>query len=215
MSLQGTINQVQGRVSGTSGISGTAHTLGRIQARTLGANTAQGRASSVGSVNGVPHTLGAAFGKSAYQIAVRNGFAGTEQEWIASLGGRGIRTIEQISTDGLVDTYLITYTDGTTSTYALTNGGGGSNSVKSTVSLLASRWVGENSPYSQVVTIEGATRYSKVNLQPSANQLDIFHDKDLAFVTENEDGVITVFAIGDKPTMDYEMQVTLQEVVVE
>jgi len=30
---------------------------------------------------------GALQGKSAYQIAVQNGFAGTEQQWLASLKG--------------------------------------------------------------------------------------------------------------------------------
>lgn len=37
--------------------------------------------------------------------------------------GRGIANIEKTSTDGLVDTYTITYTDGTTSTFQITNGG--------------------------------------------------------------------------------------------
>ena len=37
--------------------------------------------------------------------------------------GRGIASIEKTSTDGLVDTYTITYTDGATSTFQITNGG--------------------------------------------------------------------------------------------
>jgi hypothetical protein len=45
-------------------------------------------------------------------------------------------------------------------------------------------------------------------------QLAIFHNKDVAFVTENEDGVVTVYAIGDKPTQDYTIQVSITEVVV-
>jgi hypothetical protein len=82
------------------------------------------------------------------------------------------------------------------------------------ITLLASAWEGEDSLYSQVVTIDRVTPYSKVDLQPSVEQLAIFHDKDLAFVTENENGVITVFAIGDKPTNDYTMQATIAEVTV-
>ena len=84
----------------------------------------------------------------------------------------------------------------------------------SEVTLLASAWVGANSPYSQVVTIDGITEYSKVDLLPSVEQLAIFHHKDLAFVTENEDGVVTVYAIGDKPANDYTMQVQITEVEV-
>ena len=82
------------------------------------------------------------------------------------------------------------------------------------VTLLASKWVGSNSLYSQVVTIHGTTEYSKVDLLPSVEQLAIFHNKDVAFVTENEDGVVTVYAIGDKPLLDYTMQVSITEVVV-
>lgn len=82
----------------------------------------------------------------------------------------------------------------------------------SEVTLLASAWTGANSLYSQVVTIDGITEYSKVDLLPSVEQLAIFHNKDLAFVTENEDGVVTVYAIGDKPTNDYTMQVQITEV---
>lgn len=82
------------------------------------------------------------------------------------------------------------------------------------VTLLASAWTGEDSPYSQVVEIDGVSENSMVDLQPSVEQLAIFHEKDLAFVTENEDGVVTVYAVGDKPTNDYTMQVTITEVSV-
>lgn len=90
-----------------------------------------------------------------------------------------------------------------------------SNTIRITdVNLPSSEWVGEVSPYSQVVEIDGVTQYSQVNLKPSAEQLNIFHDKDLAFVTENEDGVVTVYALGDKPANDYIIQVSVVEVNV-
>lgn len=82
------------------------------------------------------------------------------------------------------------------------------------VTILADKWVGSSSPYSQVVTVDGATRYSQVDLTPDAEQLAIFHNKDLAFVTENENGVVTVYAIGQKPTNDYTIQATVTEVNV-
>jgi hypothetical protein len=80
------------------------------------------------------------------------------------------------------------------------------------VTIKASAWVGTASPYSQVVTIAGVTANSQVDLTPSVAQLAIFHQKDLAFVTENDNGVVTVYAIGDKPTNDYTIQVTITEV---
>ena len=84
----------------------------------------------------------------------------------------------------------------------------------SSVSLPASKWVGSNSLYSQVVTIPGITENSKVDLLPSVEQLAIFFNKNVSFVTENEDGVVTVYAIGDKPLLDYTMQVQITEVAV-
>lgn len=82
------------------------------------------------------------------------------------------------------------------------------------VELLSANWIGEVSPYSQVVNIEGVTEYSQVDLTPSIEQLVIFYEKDLGFVTENEDGVVTVYAIGQKPENDYVIQVTITEVDV-
>lgn len=82
------------------------------------------------------------------------------------------------------------------------------------VVLLGSGWVGEASPFSQVVSIPGVTANSQVDLTPSVKQLSIFHEKDLAFVAENDDGVVTVYAIGQKPENDYTIQVTITEVTV-
>lgn len=82
------------------------------------------------------------------------------------------------------------------------------------VNLMAANWIGDASPYHQVVTIEGVTEYSQVDLTPSIEQLVVFYEKDLGFVTENEDGVVTVYAIGQKPENDYTIQVTITEVSV-
>lgn len=118
-------------------------------------------------------------GYSAYEVAVQNGFVGTEAEWLESLvgpqgsqgpkgepgetgpagatgpqgpkgetgetgaqgpqgiqgpqgvigprgytgdNGRGITDISKVSTEDNVDTYRITYTDGTTDSFTVTNG---------------------------------------------------------------------------------------------
>ena len=91
---------------------------------------------------------------------------------------------------------------------------GGVSAKIGTVTLFASKWVKvEDNLYSQVVSIEGVTENSQVDLTPDVEQLMIFYKKDLSFVTENEDGVVTVFAIGQKLKNDYTMQVTITEVV--
>ena len=81
------------------------------------------------------------------------------------------------------------------------------------VTLPSSGWVGNASPYSQVVSIKGVTENSQVDLTPSVEQLTVFYEKDLTFVTENEDGIVTVYAIGQKPQNDYTIQVTITEVL--
>ena len=90
---------------------------------------------------------------------------------------------------------------------------GVSASYISHIDLPSAGWSGDGSPYAQVVDIPGTTPNSKVDLNPTVEQLAIFHNKDLTFVTENEDGVITVYCIGQKPISDYTMQVTVTEVV--
>lgn len=80
------------------------------------------------------------------------------------------------------------------------------------VTLLASAWEAGDGKYHQVVELSGVTPHTKVDLQPTPKQLVEFHDKVLGFVAENDGGVVTVFAIGDKPTNDHTIQVTLTEV---
>ena len=84
----------------------------------------------------------------------------------------------------------------------------------SSVKLLANEWIGEGNLYYQVVNIPTVTETSQIDLTPNAEQLAIFHDKDLAFVVENEDGIVTVYAIGQKPENDYIIQVSITEVAI-
>lgn len=133
-------------------------------------------------------------GYSAYEVAVVNGFVGTEDEWLASLKPSD-EEIKQAFDDYMEKNHIGTATIGE-------------------VTLLASAWKGGNSLYSQVVAVAGVTENSQVDLTPSVEQLAIFYEKDLTFVTENDGGVVTVYAIGQKPMNDYTIQVTITEVSV-
>ena len=84
----------------------------------------------------------------------------------------------------------------------------------SSVILPADAWQGTASPYSQVVEINGVTPNSKINLQLDAEQFSILHQKDISFIAENEDGVVTILCLGQKPTNDYTLQATMTEVIV-
>lgn len=84
------------------------------------------------------------------------------------------------------------------------------------VYLDATKWVkNTDDRYCQVVTVQNAviTANSKVDLTPSAEQLDVFHEKDLAFVAENEDGVVSVFCVGQVPANSYKLDATVTEVI--
>lgn len=67
-------------------------------------------------------------GKSAYTVAVEGGFVGTEAQWLASLvgptgaTGNGVASVVKTGTAGLVDTYTVTMTNGSTADFTVTNG---------------------------------------------------------------------------------------------
>ena len=85
------------------------------------------------------------------------------------------------------------------------------------ITLYADKWIQTTDDrWYQIVTVDNATitPNSKIDFQPSAAQLEIFHEKDLAFVAENESGVVSVFCVGQVPTSDYTLQTTVTEVVV-
>lgn len=82
------------------------------------------------------------------------------------------------------------------------------------ISLPAANWIGEDGVYSQVVTVENSTATCQVDLTPSVEQLVSFWQKNITFVAENENGVISVYVIGDKPANDYVIQATVTEVSV-
>lgn len=81
-----------------------------------------------------------------------------------------------------------------------------------TINLLASNWTGINSPYSQVVTVNGVTENSKIDLQPTPTQLIELQNDDIALMISNDNGTVTAYALNYKPTSDYTMQVLITEV---
>ena len=161
-------------------------------------------------------------GKSAYEIAIINGFEGTEEEWLASLkGDKGDKGDTMASvylgSGEMPDGYNLQIDpegDVLTIEKIVEAVLAKANKITS-VTLYANQWEGAASPYSQTVTISGVTENSKIDLNPTVEQLDIFHSKDIAFVVGNNNGIITVYCIGQKPTQDYTMQATITEVVID
>jgi hypothetical protein len=90
--------------------------------------------------------------------------------------------------------------------------GAGAKPQSATVTLLADNWMGDTNPWSQIVTINGVTTSSKIDLQPTATQIVALQNEEIALMAENNTGTITVYAIGNKPTEDYTMQALITEV---
>jgi hypothetical protein len=93
-----------------------------------------------------------------------------------------------------------------------------------TVTLDVDQWVevtSETDPnlgyYKQTVTLDGITARSRLDLQPNVDMLAEFQSLNLVFTTENKNGVITVYSVGDMPLKSYTMQATIveTEVIVE
>lgn len=83
----------------------------------------------------------------------------------------------------------------------------------SSVTIYADKWKGAISPYSQVVTADGVSLNSKVDLQPSAEQLEKLSDSMISLMAENDNGIVTVYAVGNKPKEDFKIQATITEVI--
>ena len=92
--------------------------------------------------------------------------------------------------------------------------GGADNWVAEDVTDSSGNVIG--SRYGQVVNVNNAviTPNSKVDLQLSSEQMVIFYEKDLAFVAENEEGVVTIYCIGNIPEYNYRLQATVTEVTI-
>lgn len=84
---------------------------------------------------------------------------------------------------------------------------------------LSAEWITDDSDnrYYQEVEVNGVniTSKSKVDLQPTSAQLSIFHEKDLAFVAENNGGTVRVYCVGQVPENSYDIPVTVTEVVTD
>ena len=77
---------------------------------------------------------------------------------------------------------------------------------KISIELPSTNWEGSSSPYSQTVEIADITENSKIDIQLTPEQLTWLQDEEISLITKNENGNITVYAIGYKPSIDFTVQ---------
>lgn len=84
---------------------------------------------------------------------------------------------------------------------------------KLTLTLAAASWTGSASPYTQGVTITGGTATSQADIQADATAIQqMLDDGTNAIYIANNNGTFTAVAVGEKPTADLSIQVTVYEV---
>ncbi len=84
---------------------------------------------------------------------------------------------------------------------------------KLTLTLTAAGWTGSASPYSQGVSITGGTATTQVDIQADDTVIQqMLDDSTNAIYIKNENGTFTAVAVGEKPTADLSIQVTVYDV---
>ena len=76
--------------------------------------------------------------------------------------------------------------------------------------------IGEEEKYIQKLDIKHATTTSRIDLQPSAEQIFSLDDKNIRLqIGNDEEGTFLAYATGGKPEIDYTMQATIEDTTQE
>lgn len=84
-----------------------------------------------------------------------------------------------------------------------------------TITLPSADWrkSGDGTYYLQPVDIPETTENSKVDLQPTPEQLVMLMDEEITMFISNDKGTLTAYAIGAIPSEDITIKVLISEVV--
>lgn len=81
------------------------------------------------------------------------------------------------------------------------------------ITLAAASWAGSKSPYTQGITITGGKATSQVDVQADATAIQqMLDDGTNAIYIANNNGIFTAYAVGEKPTANLSIQVTVYDV---
>lgn len=82
------------------------------------------------------------------------------------------------------------------------------------ITLLTTDWTAsaDGSYYTQTITIENSTADTKVDLQPTPEQVISLFLEEVTMFVGNDEGVTTVYAIGSTPSTNMTIKALAQEV---
>ena len=81
----------------------------------------------------------------------------------------------------------------------------------SAVNLLASGWTGSGAHWTQMVGINDITVNSKIDIQPTVDQIASLQAVGAMMTIENNNGAATAHVIGNKPNIDYTFKILITE----
>ena len=177
-------------------------------------------------------------GESAYTAASNGGYTGTETQFnsdLAEIGNKADKTVPAAAGNLAALDAAGNLSDSgkkpadfqakvTASGLLKGNGAGGVTAAaagtdysgptaKLSLTLAAASWTGSASPYTQGVTITGGTATSQVDIQADAAAIQqMLDDGTNAIYIANNNGTFTAYAVGEKPTADLSVQVTVYDV---
>lgn len=82
------------------------------------------------------------------------------------------------------------------------------------VILYASLWTGEGT-YTQSITLADVTPNSKIDIQPDDNAMNTIIAGNYRLLIKNDNGVVTAYVFGTKPSTDLNLQLTITEIAKE
>lgn len=91
-------------------------------------------------------------------------------------------------------------------------GSSGTGVKLTSLSAPAAAWKGAAGTYSQVAAAEGVSMNSRVDITLDAAQLDVLRNRQIVFLAGNSEGIVTLYALGDRPPVDLTFQAALMEV---
>ena len=82
------------------------------------------------------------------------------------------------------------------------------------ITMFANAWTGTSSPYSQTVVIDGVYENSKIDLQPTLQVINILQNLGTSLMAVNDNCVVTVLAMGNKPNTDISTDILITDINV-